>query len=559
MRQLLSGDNGRRPSADSGKVEPAPSRVKRRPRSGLLSPLRRRILIVNLLAPVVLLAGFLFLVRYEQNLIRTEVQALQTQGEIFAEALAEGAYITRANGTTELQGATASTMLRRLVMPTKNRTRLFDHHGLLVADSRTLLGPQGASVTVSQMPPPNSADLISATFKRVNQKISDWLRGRSLPLYKEQAKQSASDYGEVTRALEGEPASTLRVDDFDNLLIGVAVPVQRFKKVIGSVFVVRNGKTIEEAVRGVRVDILTIFAAALCVTVLLSFYLGSTIVRPLRRLAAAADDVRSAPGQVRSIPEFHGRNDEIGDLAADLNAMTYALSQRLDAIESFAADVSHELKNPLTSLRSAVETAGRLDDLNQQKQLMGIIQEDVQRLDRLISDISDASRLDSELSREESKKINLNQLLKALVEAHRMSGGQGKNRIKFDQMTETSLNVMGNEGRIIQVFQNLITNSFSFSPSGGQIVVRIGRDHDWVIAKVEDEGPGIPPASLEKIFERFYSERPETEQFGIHSGLGLSISRQIVTAHQGMIEAENLTSSGGKVLGARFIVRLPAA
>ncbi len=552
-------DSGRRSSADGGKVEPVLPKLKGRRSRGFLSPLTRRILIVNLLALAVLLAGLLFLGRYEQNLITSEVQALQTQGEIFAEALAEGAYITRANGTTELQGATASTMLRRLVMPTKNRTRLFDHNGLLVADSRTLLGPQGASVTVSQMPPPNSADLISATFKRVNQKISDWLRGRGLPLYKEQVNQSASDYGEVTRALEGEPASTLRVDDFDNLLIGVAVPVQRFKKVIGSVFIVRNGKKIEEAVRGVRVDILTIFALALCVTVLLSFYLGSTIVRPLRRLAAAADEVRSAPGQVRSIPEFYGRNDEIGDLAADLNAMTYALSQRLDAIESFAADVSHELKNPLTSLRSAVETAGRLDDVSQQKQLMGIIQEDVQRLDRLISDISDASRLDSELSREESKTINLSQLLKVLVKAHRMSGGQGKNRITFDQMTETSLNVMGNEGRIIQVFQNLITNSFSFSPSGGQIVVRIGRDRDWVIAKVEDEGPGIPPASLEKIFERFYSERPETEQFGIHSGLGLSISRQIITAHQGMIEAENLTSSGGKVLGARFIVRLPAA
>ena len=340
---------------------------------------------------------------------------------------------------------------------------------------------------------------------------------------------------------------------------GVAVPVKRFKKVIGSVFIVRSGKKIEEAVQGVRVDILTIFAAALCVTVLLSFYLGSTIVRPLRRLATAADKVRIAPDQVRSIPEFHGRNDEIGDLAADLNAMTYALSQRLDAIESFAADVAHELKNPLTSLRSAVETAGRVDDQNQQQLLMGIIQEDVQRLDRLISDISDASRLDAELSREENKSIDLSQLLGALVDAHQRSGGHGKTRITFDQTTENPIIVMGNEGRIIQVFQNLITNSFSFSPQGGKVVVQIGLDGDWVIARVEDEGPGIPPASLEKIFERFYSERPETEQFGIHSGLGLSISRQIVTAHQGTIEAENLSSTDGKVLGARFIVRLPVA
>ena len=499
------------------------------------------------------------MVRYEQNLIASEVQALQTQGEIFAEALAEGAYITRASGTTELQGAIASTMLRRLVMPTKNRTRLFDHDGLLVADSRTLLGPQGASVTVSEMPSPNWADLISTTFKRANQKISDWLRGGKLPPYKERANQHAKDYGEVARALEGEPASALRVDDFGNLLIGVAVPVQRFKKVIGSVFVVRDGKTIEKAVQGVRVDILTIFAAALCVTILLSFYLGSTIVRPLRRLAAAADKVRSAPGQVRSIPEFRGRNDEIGDLAADLNAMTYALSQRLDAIESFAADVAHELKNPLTSLRSAVETLGRSKDINQQQQLMGIIQDEVQRLDRLISDISDASRLDAELSREESKEIDLNRLLEALVEAHRISGGHGEHRITFDQTTKGPLAIMGNEGPIIQVFQNLITNSFSFSPPRGHVVVRIVLDRDWVVATVEDEGPGIPPGSLEKIFARFYRERPDTEQFGNHSGLGLSISRQIVTAHQGVIEAENLTNTHGKVIGARFIVRLPAA
>ena len=559
LKRRLNGDNGDRPLADSGNVIPVPSKPKWRSRRGFLSPLTRRILIVNLLAPVVLLAGIFFQGRYEQNLITSEVQALKTQGEIFAEALAEGAYITRANGTTELQGAIASTMLRRLVMPTKNRTRLFDHNGFLVADSRTLVGPQGASVTISRMPPPNSGDLISATFTRVNQKISDWLRGGSLPLYREESNQNGSVYEEVARALEGEPASALRVDDFDGLLIGVAVPVQRFKKVIGSVFIVRNGKTIEESVQGVRVHILNIFAAALCVTVLLSFYLGNTIVHPLRRLAAAADKVRIAPGQVRSIPELHGRNDEIGDLATDLNLMTDALSQRLDAIESFAADVAHELKNPLTSLRSAVETAGRLDDINQQKKLMGIIQEDVQRLDRLISDISDASRLDAELSREESKSINLCRLLEELVAAHRISGAHGKNRITFDQTTETPFVVMGNEGRIIQVFQNLITNSLSFSPQGGQVVVRIGLEGDWVIATVEDEGPGIPPASLEKIFERFYSERPETEQFGIHSGLGLSISRQIVTAHQGTIEAENLSAREGKVRGARFIVRLPVA
>jgi two-component system sensor histidine kinase ChvG len=498
-----------------------------------------------------LLAGLLYLGRYEQNLIASEVQALKTQGEIFAEALAEGAY-----GTTELQGAIASTMLRRLVTPTKNRTRLFDQDGLLVADSRTLLGPQGASITVSELPPPASEAAIGTW---VYNKIIGWLPGRGLLLYEERADQRAADYEEVSRALEGVSASALRVDDADRLVIGVAVPVQRFKQVIGAIFVVRDGTTIEEAVRSVRIDILTIFGVALCVTVLLSVYLGNTIVRPLRRLAAAADKVRGAPGQVRYIPEFRGRNDEIGDLAADLNAMTEALSQRLDAIESFAADVAHELKNPLTSLRSAVETAARIKDPDQQRRLMDVIQDDVKRLDRLISDISDASRLDAEMSRDESDKIELNRMLAAVVEVHHTSGSRGDGKIAFEESSKGPFPILGNQGRVVQVLQNLITNAVSFSPLEGLVMVRIGRDRDWVVVTIEDEGPGIPPGSLEKIFDRFYSERPDTEQFGTHSGLGLSISRQIVEAHQGTIEAENHTDLHGKVLGARFIVRLPAS
>jgi two-component system sensor histidine kinase ChvG len=558
LRLNLSADRGRQTTGSAG-ADPGLAENARVARRGFLSPFTRRILVVNVLALAILLAGLLYLGRYEQNLIASEVKALKMQGEIFAEALAEGAYGTGANGTTELQGAIASTMLRRLVTPTKNRTRLFDQDGLLVADSRTLLGPQGASITVSELPPPASEASIGTFFDRVYNKIIGWLPGRGFPLYEERADQRAADYEEVSRALEGVSASALRVDDADRLVIGVAVPVQRFKQVIGAVFVARDGTTIEEAVRSVRIDILTIFGIALCVTVLLSVYLGNTIVRPLRRLAAAADKVRSAPGQVRYIPEFSGRNDEIGDLAADLNAMTEALSQRLDAIESFAADVAHELKNPLTSLRSAVETAARIKDPDQQRRLMDVIQDDVKRLDRLISDISDASRLDAEMSRDESDKIELNRMLAAVVEVHHTSGSRGDGKIAFEETSKGPFPILGNQGRVVQVLQNLITNAVSFSPLEGLVMVRIGRDRDWVVVTIEDDGPGIPPGSLEKIFDRFYSERPDTEQFGTHSGLGLSISRQIVAAHQGTIEAENRTDLHGKVLGARFIVRLPAS
>ena len=299
-------------------------------------------------------------------------------------------------------------------------------------------------------------------------------------------------------------------------------------------------------------------------------------MRPLRRLAEAADRVRRSPGRERSIPNLGNRQDEIGARARDLNAMTEALWQRLDAIESFAADVAHEIKNPLTSLRSAVETVARLDDPRQQQQLMGIILDDVQRLDRLISDISDASRLDAELSRVIQEPLDLGRLLAALVEVHKTAGGQEKSGLVFEiasdgqsggdqsdlDHAEGAFRISGIESRLVQVFQNLLANAFSFNPPGSRVVVRIDRSRDSdgerVIASVEDEGPGIPSNSTQRIFERFYSERPEGEQFGTHSGLGLSISRQIVEAHGGTIQAENRTDPEGKIIGARFVVSFPA-
>jgi two-component system sensor histidine kinase ChvG len=335
--------------------------------------------------------------------------------------------------------------------------------------------------------------------------------------------------------------------------------VQRFKQVIGAIFLTTRGGAIDDAVRAVRFDILKVFGVALAVTVLLSLYLARSIVRPLHRLAEAADRVRRAPGRERSIPDFHDRQDEIGALARDLKAMTEALGVRLDAIESFAADVAHEIKNPLTSLRSAVETAARLTDPEQQKKLMGIVLDDVQRLDRLITDISDASRLDSELSRAELGELALDRLLAALVEVHRTARGGADCNLTFEIGTAGPFQVLGVESRLVQVFRNLLTNAFSFSPPGGTVAVCIRRDDDWVMVTVEDEGPGIPDSSLVRIFERFYSERPENEQFGTHSGLGLSISRQIVEAHGGHIRAENRRDASGKAPGARFVVSLPAA
>jgi len=291
---------------------------------------------------------------------------------------------------------------------------------------------------------------------------------------------------------------------------------------------------------------------------LLSIYLSGTIARPLNRLAAAAEKVRHDFGRQHKIPDMSGRRDEIGELAETLREMTEALWARMDATERFAADVAHEIKNPLTSLRSAVETAARLKDPEQQRKLMTIIQEDVIRLDRLISDISDASRLDAELSRTQFGTVDMSAMLSTLADMHN-NHKENSPRVKLVSTDEDdqSLLVSGMDGRLAQVFQNLLSNAISFSPENGQILMTLFREGSRVGVFIDDDGPGIPDGLEQKIFDRFYSERPEAEKFGTHSGLGLNISKQIVTAHEGEIVASNRRNLDGEVIGARFTVILP--
>jgi len=325
----------------------------------------------------------------------------------------------------------------------------------------------------------------------------------------------------------------------------------------------RGSRIIDEALLELRIAILKIFAAALAITVLLSVYLSGTIARPIRRLADAAERVRHDHGRRESIPDFAGRNDEIGDLAISLSEMTEALHQRMDAIESFAADVAHEIKNPLTSLRSAVETTARLKDPEQQRKLMTIIQEDVVRLDRLISDISDASRLDAELSRAAAEPVNIGAMLATLVDIHANTDQiavDGAPKMVMDMAAgpDDPLMVQGMEIRLAQVFRNLFANAVSFNPPSGIIRVTASRDNGQIIVTIDDDGPGLPPGKEEAIFDRFYTQRPDSEKFGTHSGLGLSISRQIIAAHDGQLIAANRIGADNKVEGAQFTVRLPA-
>ena len=393
-------------------------------------------------------------------------------------------------------------------------------------------------------------------------KVDEWVLRAPLnyaPLepYRENAVQLATDYGEVLTALSGETGTALRKLSDNELLVSVAMPVQRFKRVLGSLMLTVEGGDIEERVREVRVAILQVFGLALIVTVLMSAYLAGTIARPIHKLAVAAHGARVRSGRRTEIPDFTGRRDEIGDLSGALREMTDALYGRLDAVEAFAADVAHEIRNPLSSIRSAVEVLPKTEDAERRAKLLSIINADVRRLDRLINDISDASRIGAEMARAESNPVDLVGLVRTLVEVLSETNATASAGVSFAVDAEGPMRVRAVEDRIGQVMRNLLTNAVSFSPPGGTIRIAVRRLPAEAEVTVEDDGPGVPPDKLEAVFDRFYSLRPKHEPFGMHSGLGLSISKQIIEAHGGRIWAENRKSSTGTIQGARFVFTLP--
>jgi two-component system sensor histidine kinase ChvG len=547
------------------------SRVRALRHRRTLSPLTRRFLAVNLIAPVMLLAGLLYLDQYEDALIESDLASLRVQADIIAAAIAESAVSAETitiQGTAlpitnhRLEADQARAIVRRLAEIGSVRARVFDPNGLLVADSRRLVGPGGA-VQVFDLPEIEPFDLKSAmraSFEIIRQ-LMRW--EKPLPRYHERPQQTAADYDEVIQAIEdGQSNTAVHRLNAEDRLLSASVPIQYYKHVVGAVLVSRPDKEIQASMFDVRWAIGKLFLGTLGITVLLSFYLARAITRPVHRLAAAAERVRSneAGGQGRAddLPDLSHRDDEIGDLSISLRAMTTALWQRMDAIEHFAADVAHEIKNPLTSMRSAVETVVRTTNPDHQRKLLAILQDDVQRLDRLISDISDASRLDAELSRAQSEIVSLGPLLATLGEVYNTVAEQQAVTVVLSFPDADALEVNGLEDRFVQVLRNLIGNALSFSPKESTLRLAAIRHGGDVIVTVEDQGPGIPAGKENAIFERFYSERPAGEKFGTHSGLGLSISKQIIEAHGGSITASNRHDDTGAVCGACFTVRLPA-
>ncbi len=594
-------------------------RLLRTAQARLSSSLTRRIVVLNLGGLVALLAGFLYLNQFREGLIDARVHSLQTQGEIIAAAVAASASIDADAITIDpekllklapgesfsvndesspplefsLNPEQVGPLLRRLVTPTGTRARIYDRDGSLLLDSKSVSGR--SNILRFDLRPVGAERMgwdAHTMFEEVMNALRRWSRRPGLPLYEDIGMANGKAYPEVAAALGGAAQSVVRVNAKGETIISVAVPVQRFRSVRGALLLSTLGGDIDAIIATERWAIIRIFLVSAGVMLLLSLLFAGTIAEPMRRLAEAAERVRRGAKSRQEIPDFSDRQDEIGHLSGALRDMTRALYNRIEAIEHFAADVAHELKNPLTSLRSAVETLPIAKTDASRERLLEIVKHDVGRLDRLITDISDASRLDAELARADMSSVDISSVIETVVS---MAGGVDRD----DGVTVTLVKqgvaiealrrrwrVLGHDSRLAQVFDNLIANACSFSAPGGAVRVTLrpetgidisGRLRDGYEILVDDDGPGIPQGAIERVFERFYTDRPE-QRFGQNSGLGLSISRQIVEAHGGRIRALNRTvsqpdgtdelmrddTSQGEedqrdtVLGARFVVWLPA-
>jgi two-component system sensor histidine kinase ChvG len=553
----------------------------------MFSSLTRRILFLNLAGLGVLVTGILYLNQFRDGLIEARVESLMTQGEIIAGAVAASATVetdsiridpekllelqagqSLAPGSDQLDSLDfpinperVAPVLRRLISPTRTRARIYDVDANLLLDSRHLYSR--GQILRYDLAPVEEED--PGLLERLEKLVAGFFRSTDLPVYKEQPGGNGAAFPEVMKALTGVPTKVVRVSEQGEQIVSVAVPIQRFRAVMGVLMLSTQGGDIDKIIAEERNSILRVFGVAALVTVVLSILLASTIANPLRRLSAAAVRVRRGVKSREEIPDFSDRQDEIGNLSVALREMTNALYARIEAIESFAADVSHELKNPLTSLRSAVETLPVAKNEASRSRLLEVIQHDVRRLDRLITDISDASRLDAELAREDAERVDVRKFITDLVEASQ-EAGRHKKRVEIDLTVDKQVQgsrgftVVGHDLRLGQVITNLIENARSFVPDGtGRIAINLANTSKHVVISVSDNGPGIRADNIDHIFERFYTDRPAGEAFGQNSGLGLSISRQIVEAHGGTLLAENIPGAKpGEIRGARFVVTLPA-
>jgi len=550
--------------------------------------LLRRILVSNLIGFFVLLLGILYLGWYHTWLIDAKVDALKIQGKIIADAIASKAKVERERivfDANELPGQRSSSrtyrddgfaalelsispeevtpILRKLIQSTNTRARIYARDGTLIVDTARSLRRWRAALRNEPTENTGKAPSTQNFWTRLTRYLFD----EPLPVYQEIGSANGTAYAEVRQALEGNQRSMLLLNDKGEQIVSLAVPIRRFKTVQGVLLLSTRPGEIDEILSEERSVILTLAAIALFASIVTSLLLARTVAGPMRRLSEAAEQASHNIAARTQLPEYANRSDEVGQMAAAFRSMTKALYRRIEASEKFAADVAHELKNPLTAARSIAESLSLAKNEEERRQLVEQIQNELNRLNRLITDVSNASRLDAELARQEMRPVDITTVLRGVVTIFRDILGDDQRQIRLvieDAPLEGAYIVSGDEGRIGQVLTNLVDNAISFSPKTGTITVRARSTPPHMEIYVEDEGPGIPEDRLEVIFDRFYTDRPDTEATeGKNSGLGLSISREIIRAHGGQISAESRFEDGSgpdnAPLGARFVVKLPLA
>ena len=580
---MASDINIKKPKAVASAKAARSSRV----RSIAFSSLARAIFISNMVGLLILVVGALTLNEVRRGLIDTKLQNLYSQAELITNILASDATGDGVIPTLDIDAARAS--MRRVALPDGTRVRLFGPEANLIADSEMAdtvidvepLDPPadaGDELTPEPAPryrppeetgypkPQKPAKTESRPALSIGERIESAVIGavRAIPSFKNRRDRLRRNLDrDVRRALLGDPVVGEQYNDDETLLVSVSLPVQRVQAVLGVVTL--ESSDVERILANERRALGPIALLAFFMTLLTSLALTLFIALPIRRLAKAAEIVQRSSENRDAIPDLSGRRDEIGDLSVALRSMTAGLYDRIDDIANFAADVAHEIKNPLTSLRSATETFEHAKTKEQREKLLGIIQNDVGRMDRLITDISRASRMDAELARAEGEPVELEKLLTDMADFYTQTGSPGAPAVRYvasDEPSQVALVVRGSGEKLGQVVRNLIDNALTFSPKGGEVRLRVrqgkGDDAGMAVLTVDDDGKGIPPDNLESIFDRFYTERPKGMAFGSHSGLGLAICRQIIRAHKGSIHAENRMAAGGDaVTGAKFTVEIP--
>lgn len=523
-----------------------------KPRSLLWSPIARLIFASNLAGLVILIAGALILNEFRSSLVNARKDSLSEMTQLISSFITD-------NATTDdpptLDIGRLSEQLKAIPLTGATRIRVHDPQGELIADTMLLKD----EIDLKDLPPIREPSWFERTWLDLVR-----LANRTFETVGATGRQPIAEARsleeEVAMALGGGQGFSERFGDQAERLLSVTMPISKVARVVGTITVETSDVT--QIIAAERAALIPLIVVAVLVSIITAMLLTVGIARPLRNLARASDKVRTGATERLDLGKLHSRKDEIGDLARAMEAMTEALYVRIQENERFAADVAHELKNPLTSIRSAVETSQAVQDPAVRDRLRDVIARDVVRLDRLISDISNLSRLEGEIVREKLVRVDMARLLEDLTSIYRDTAKETDAKVSFVHQPGADYVVMGRDGPLAQVIRNLVENARSFSPQGGQVIVTLSRltspRGPAVRLMVEDEGPGIPPDKLEKIFQRFYTDRPAGAKFGNNSGLGLSIVRQIVETHRGAVWAENRMIDG-KIAGARFIVDLPPA